>query len=128
MSIVKAEDSKKWINAFIAIVAILVGYIFIQFIEQMGEWFNLEAKVKNFFAVTQGLGILAGLTTFMGILKNSNSMALLNEVYAEIVKVVWPDKDAILKITVGLVIGISIISGVFVLVDYLFRQVLQLIY
>ncbi len=64
MSIVKAEDSKKWINALLAIFAILVGYVFIQFAEQMGEWFNLEAKVKNFFAITQALGIVTGLGTF----------------------------------------------------------------
>jgi preprotein translocase subunit SecE len=128
MSIIKAEDNKKWINAFIAIIAILVGYILIQFVNQMGEWFNLEAKVKNFFALSQGLGIVAGLATFLGMIKNVNTMTLLNEVYDEIVKVVWPDKDTVLKITVGLVIGISIISGVFVLVDYLFQQALQLVY
>lgn len=128
MSIVRAEDKKKWINAFVAIMGILTGYITIAFVSKMGEWFDLEAKVPNFLAVTQGAGIVVGLIVFMGIIKNVKASVHMGEVYDELVKVNWADKDAVVKITVGLVIGLSIVSSVFVLVDFTFRKVLNLIF
>lgn len=128
MSLVKQEDGKKWINSLIAVIALLSGFVTIRFIEQMGEWFDLEAKVGNFLALTQGAGILVGVLTFVLIFKNTKASTMLKEVYAELVKVVWPDKDSVLKITVGLVIGLSIVSAIFVLVDFTVRKILELIY
>lgn len=128
MSLLKSEDSKKWINAFVAILSFIVGYIVISFTEQMGEWFDLEAKVSNFLMVTQAIGIIAGLATFLGITKNKNASTHLNEVYMELTKAVWPQADAVLKSTVGIIIGLSIISGIFVGVDFLFQKALELIY
>lgn len=128
MSIVKQEDGKKWINSLIAVIALIAGFITIRFVEQMGEWFDLEAKIGNFLAATQGIGILVGVLTFVLIFKNIKATSLLREVYGELVKVVWPDKDSVLKITVGLVIGLSIVSAIFVLVDFTVRKILELIY
>jgi preprotein translocase subunit SecE len=48
-------------------------------------------------------------------------------VYAELVKVTWPKKEDVMATTVGLVIALSIISGIFVLVDMGFRKLLELI-
>lgn len=128
MSIIRSEDGKKWINSFVAICSLLVGFVTIRFVEQLGEWFDLEAKVGNFLAVTQGLGILLGLVTFIATIKNKRAMEHMREVYAELTKVVWPDKDTVLKLTVGVIIGITIISTIFVAVDFIFRKILTLIY
>ena len=86
MSIVKSEDGKKWINAFVVIISILVGFIFIRFLEQMGEWFDLEAKIMAFEAVSQGAGILMGLATFFLIFKSHAASSHLKEVYGELSK------------------------------------------
>lgn len=128
MSIIRSEDGKKWINSFIAVVSILAGFMTIRFVEQLGEWFDLEAKVGNFLAFTQGLGVLIGVATFLLIIKNKKASAHLDEVYAELVKVVWPEKDAVLKVTVGIIIGVSIVSGLFVLIDYVSQQLLSMVY
>ncbi|MCP4913631.1 MAG: preprotein translocase subunit SecE [Oligoflexia bacterium] len=128
MSVIKSEDSKKWINSFVAVCSILVGYLVIKFLGQMGEWFDLEAKVKNFLMVSQGVGILFGLGTFIFVTKNVKAAGHMDEVYAELVKVVWPEKDNVVKSTIGIVIGVSIISGLFVAVDFLFRKLLELAY
>lgn len=127
MSLIKSEDSKKWINAFVAAVSAICGFITIRFFEQLGEWFDLEAKVPNFPITVQVVGIVVGLIVFMVIVKNKSASTLLEDVYGELVKVVWPNKDDVLKTTIGLVIALSIVSGIFVLIDYSFRQLLSLI-
>ena len=128
MAKVKVNAGKKWINSFVAIVSILLGMIAISFFEQLGEWFDLEAKVTYFQAVKQVLGVLVGLTAYMSIMKSSAAVTHLNEVYDELVKVVWPEKDLVLKLTVGIVIAVSIISSMFVFTDFLFQKILELIY
>ena len=128
MAGVRAEDGKKWINAFVAIISILVGYIAIQFFGQLSEWFDLEAKIKYFLAVKQISGVVLGLLTGIYITKNKQAYSHMNEVYNELVKVVWPEKDTVVKLTVGIVVGVTIISSIFVGIDYLFRTVLDLLY
>ena len=128
MSILKKEDSHKWIRSFIAICSVILGYVVIQFVGQLSIWFNLEASIPNFLAFQQGLGILVGLGFFIFLMKHPKSMNHIQEVYGELLKVVWPDRETVVRITIGIIIGVSILSGIFLLVDYLTRQLLQLLY
>lgn len=127
MSVLKSEDRKKWINAFIMLCSVLVGFIWIRFMYQLGEWFDLESQVKFFLGISQMSGILAGVATFTIILKNNKLYSYLAEVYDELVKVVWPESDTVLKLTVGIVIAVAIISGILLLVDYGVGEALSLI-
>ena len=125
---IELKDSKRWINAFLAIIAVLFGMISISFIEQLGEWFDLEAKVQYFQGVAQVSGVLLGIMLFVICQANKKAMSHLNEVYGELAKVVWPDRETIVKMTIGVVIGVSIISSIFVFTDFLFQKLLDLIY
>lgn len=125
---IELKDSKRWINSFLAILSVLFGMICISFFEQLGEWFDLEAKVQYFQAVIQVSGVLLGLVFFLYCSINKNSVSLLNEVYAELVKVVWPERDVVIKLTIGVVVGVTIISSIFVLTDFVFQKLLDLLY
>ena len=128
MAILKSEDTSKWVNGFVAILCALVAYICIQFIATIGEWFDLEAKIKHFIIVGQMVGVLCGVITFIVVMKNKNAIQYLQEVYGELVKVIWPDRDAALKATVGILIGICMVSGFLVMVDWVCRKLLSLLY
>ena len=128
MSILKSEDAKKWINSFIAICCIILCYAVIAFWGQLGEWFELEAKIKHFEVLGQGVGILSALAAFIFTVRNKGSMTLMQEVYEELTKVVWPDRETVVRITIIVIIGVSILSSIFVGVDYVFRQLLEQIY
>ena len=111
-----------------AIFSITVGFVSIRFFDQLGDWFDLEAKIGYFLALKQGAGIAIGLLLFIFIQKNQEAVTHLKEVYDELVKVIWPDKDSVVKVTIGIIIAVSIVSGVFVLVDYIVQQLLNLLY
>ncbi|MFA6050687.1 MAG: preprotein translocase subunit SecE [Candidatus Paceibacterota bacterium] len=128
MSIIKSEDSSKWINALVAIAAVLSGFIVSKFVDQLGIWFDLEAKVSNFPVLAQGLGVVTGIAVFVIVLKNSKSSTYLQEVYSELVKAVWPSKDATMKMTIGIAIALVIASAIFVFVDFVFKKILDFIY
>ncbi len=128
MSILKIEDKKKWLNAFLALASVIIGFVMMRLFMQIGEWFDLEAKVGNFALVVQALGVLCGLTTFIVAVKHQQLMIYLDEVYAELIKVIWPEQDSTIKLTIGIIIGTALISGIFVLVDFIFSKLLSLIY
>ena len=128
MADTKAIDGRKWINGIVALGAIVCAFYMILFIGQLGEWFDLEAKVNNFKTISQGVGALFGLCTFLFILKSKKYGTFLNEVYAELVKVVWPEKDGVMKLTFGIMIALTICSVVLFIIDYLARQLLGFFY
>ena len=128
MSIIKSEDSNKWINALVAIGAFVTGFIITKFFEQMAVWFDLEAKISNFNVVSQGIGVVFGIVFFVGIIKHEKTSAYLQDVYNELLKVVWPSKDTTVKMTVGLVVALIVVAGIFVSVDFIFKKILDFVY
>jgi preprotein translocase subunit SecE len=128
MSLIKSEDSGKWINALVALVSVVTGFLFKKLIDQLALWFDLEAKVSSIQYLAQGAGVVLGFSLFIYILKNEKTASYLAEVYDELVKVVWPSKDATLKITVGLAIALVILASIFVGVDFIFKNVLSYLY
>ena len=128
MSVIKIEDQRKWINAFVVLGCVIVGYLAIKGIQQVGEWLDWEAKVQYFMAIIQGTGILAGLITFLVIQKNKTSSSYLRECYLELVKVIWPDRESVIKTTIVILIGVTIISLIFLGMDVIFRKLLELVY
>ena len=77
MSILKIEDKKKWLNAFLALASVVIGFVMMRFCLQLGEWFDLEAKVPNFNLIIQAVGVQPntswfGKTTFYWKGSNAN--------------------------------------------------------
>jgi len=128
MSFIKSEDSKKWINALVAIFSGIVGFVFYKFALQLSVWFDLEAKIAGYASITQALGAVVGIGTFFFVINNKKSFGYLEEVYNELLKVVWPTKDQTVKITVGLLISLVIVSAIFVTVDLIFKKILEFVY
>ncbi|MEX0798068.1 MAG: preprotein translocase subunit SecE [Bacteriovoracaceae bacterium] len=122
-----AENGKKWIQSGVAITCMLLGYILISFFETMGDWFELESKVPNFVATSQVLAVLIALGTFVYIMKNPKISSFLREVYQETAKVVWPDKIATNRHTIGIMIGVTIVGFILGFFDFVATWLLSLI-
>jgi preprotein translocase subunit SecE len=128
MSIIKSEDSAKWINALVAFCSVLTAYLVTRFTEQLAVWFDLEAKIQNFYLLNQAFGILIGIMTFIYLLKFSKAYDYLKDVYNELLKVVWPSHDTTTKMTVGIGIALVVVASVFVSVDFIFKKILSFVY
>lgn len=128
MSIIKSEYSSKWINGLVAIAAGLSGFVVTRFVDQLGVWLDLEAKITSFSVLSTGLGIVAGFLVFVTVLKNTTTSGYLKDVYNELVKVVWPSRDTTTKMTIGIAVALVVVSGIFVFVDFLFKYILSFVY
>ena len=41
-------------------------------------------------------------------------------------KVIWPEKNTVLKLTIGIIIAVSIVSGLFVFLDFIFSKIIRI--
>ncbi len=128
MGYLSAKNGKKWVNSFVAINSVLFGFIIMRFLEQLSEWFDLEASIASFAVLKQVLGVLLGLAFYFSVTKSKKAVSHMDEVYNELQKVIWPEKNTVLKLTIGIMIAVSIVSGIFVLLDFTFQKLLELTY
>lgn len=118
MAVASNDEGKKWIQASVAVSCILLGYILINFFEKMAEWFALETMIPYFYGLTQGLSVIIGITVYALVMKNPKSADFLSNVYQEIMKVVWPDKNQTWRHTFVIMVAVTIMGFIFGFFDF----------
>jgi len=118
MSVATNDEGKKWIQTTVAITCILEVYVFINFFEKLSEWFALETMVPYYFGLTQVVSVYIGLATYVIVFKNPKSSEFLTNVYQEVLKVVWPDKQQTWRHTFVIMIAVTIMGFVFFVFDF----------
>lgn len=118
MAVASNEEGKKWIQATVAVVCILAGYVLVNFFEKLAEWFALETMIPYFFGVTQAVSVLIALAAYIVIMKNPKSSEFLQNVYQEVMKVVWPDRQQTWRHTFVILIAVTIFGFIFGFFDF----------
>lgn len=118
MAVASNDEGKKWIQATVAVVCILVGYVLINFFEKLAEWFALETMIPFFFAITQVISVVVALVAYIIVLKNPKSSVFLTNVYQEVMKVVWPDSQQTWRHTFVILVAVTIFGFIFGFFDF----------
>lgn len=118
MAVASNEVGKKWIQASLAVTCILLGYVLISFFEKLAEWFALETMIPYFFGVTQGISVLIAAATYFFVLRTPKSADFLENVYQEVMKVVWPDSQQTWRHTFVIMVAVTIMGFVFGFFDF----------
>lgn len=118
MSVASNEEGKKWIQASLAVVCIILGYVLISFFEKMAEWFALEAMIPSYSVISQVLSVLIAGGTYFYVMRTPKTAGFLDNVYQEIMKVVWPDRQQTWRHTIVIMIAVTIMGFVFGFFDF----------
>lgn len=118
MAVASHDEGKKWIQTSVAVVCILTGWVLISFFEKLAEWFALETMVPYFFVITQVLSVLIALGTYVYIMKNPKTSDFLANVYQEVLKVVWPDRQQTWRHTFVIMVAVTIFGFIFGFFDF----------
>ena len=122
------ENSKKWINTFLVISAALMAYVLVAFFYQISDWFELESKIRNFKILSQVLAILVSGATYIIVQKKQKSKNFLQDVYFEMTKVAWPDKNLTWRHSAIVIIAVTIVGFFLGFFDFLSNSLLRLFY
>jgi preprotein translocase subunit SecE len=118
MAVTSNNEGKKWIQATVAVVCILTGYVLVNFFDKLAEWFSLETLIPYFFVVTQVLSVLISIAVFIVVMKNPRSSEFLTNVYQEVMKVVWPDTQQTWRHTFVILAAVTIFGFIFGTFDF----------
>jgi preprotein translocase subunit SecE len=118
MAVASNEEGKKWIQAIVAVVCILVGYVLVSFFEKLAEWFALETMIPYFFGITQAVSVVLALVAYIVVMKNPKSSEFLANVYQEVMKVVWPDSQQTWRHTFVIMVAVTIFGFIFGFFDF----------
>jgi preprotein translocase SecE subunit len=118
MAVASNEEGKKWIQASVAVVCILTGYVLISFFEKLAEWFALETMIPYFYGITQVVSVLVAIITYIFVMKHPKSSEFLSSVYQEVLKVVWPDSQQTWRHTFVILIAVTIFGFIFGFFDF----------
>lgn len=118
MAVASNDEGKKWIQAAVAVLCILAGYILINFFEKIAEWFALESMIPYFYGITQGISVVAAIAAYFVIIKNPKSSEFLANVYQEVMKVVWPNSQQTWRHTFVIMVGVTIFGFIFGFFDF----------
>jgi preprotein translocase subunit SecE len=118
MAVASNDEGKKWIQATVAVVCILCGYVLINFFEKLAEWFALETVIPFFFAITQVISVLIAVAVYVFVMRNPKSSDFLTNVYQEVMKVVWPDSQQTWRHTFVILIAVTIFGFIFGFFDF----------
>jgi preprotein translocase subunit SecE len=124
----KVADSNRFMSTAFVLLAVLFGYLMYSLVDQFNDWFDLEVYISNYVAIKTASVVALSLLFFFVLNKNKSAKTYTQEVFGELFKVVWPDKDSVTKLTVGIVIAVVICSAILVLVDFLVQKLLGLLY
>ncbi len=127
MAVDTKNDRNKWIQTSVALACMFLAYLSLTFLETLAEWFDLEASIPNYQWLAQGFSIVLGLVCFLVIVNKDKTAVFLKEVYAEAIKVVWPDRSETFRMTIGIMIGVSIAGLIFWVFDFVANILLNLI-
>lgn len=128
MSILKEEDGRKWINFLLILFVLILGFVSYQLFLQLAEWFDLEARVSNFNLIAQACSVAVSGGSLLLVVKNNRAMTYLSDVFNELLKVVWPDRESTIKLTIGIVIALIVAGIFFGLIDLFLGKILGLLY
>ena len=123
----KKDDGKKWIQTSVAIACMTLAYVLMSFFETLSEWFDLESKVPYFGAGQQVFSVLIALGVFAYIMKTPQTSNFLQEVYHEVMKVVWPDRLQTNQQTIVIMIAVTIVGFILGFFDWMAGVLLNLI-
>lgn len=123
-----SPEEKKWINSSVFIASAIVGLCVYSFLMQIGDWFELESRVRHFRYIMQGVSVVLSLGVCIFTLKYQTTATYLKEVYAEMVKVVFPEKQGNVRATIGIIIGVTIVGLFLGVFDYVVSELLNLLY
>ncbi len=118
MSVASNTEGKKWIQTAVVLVCALLFYVLVSFFEKLADWFALETKIPYYFGVSQFISVVIGFATYVFIFKNPKSNDFLNNVYQEVMKVVWPDRQQTWRHTFVIMIAVTIMGFVFGFFDF----------
>ena len=119
--------ASKWINTILFLASALVGFLFNMLLIKLGTWFEFEAKIPQYKYIQLLASIIVVFGTLFYVKSRTDLMTFFYETYDEMTKVVFPDKNQSFRLSIIVIIAITIIGFILTTFDWVARFVIGMI-
>jgi preprotein translocase subunit SecE len=121
------KDDATWMKICYVAFALIVAYVAYKLIETLGIQFGWSERYEWFSPVHNIAGILIGAATAVGVYADAGRREYHLAAVGEVRKVVWPKLPDVKKMTLIVVVVVSIFAVILAIFDVVWSKVLQFI-
>ena len=107
----------KWINTILFLLCVLVGFLFNMLLIKLGTWLEFEVKIPQYKYVQLFVSIIVVFGTLFYVKSRSDLMAFFYETFDEMTKVVFPGKNQSFRLSIFIIIAVTIIGFILTIFD-----------
>lgn len=117
----------KWINTILFLASAIVGLIFHKLFIKLGLWFEFEAKIPQYKYLQLFASLVVVFVTMVYVRSRSDLMSFFYETFDEMTKVVFPDKNQSFRLSIFVIIWVTIIGFILTTFDLIARFIIGMI-
>lgn len=117
----------KWINTLLFLGSVLVGFMFNMMLVKFGAWFEFEARIPQYKYIQLLASIVVVFATMVYVRSRSDLMTFFYQTFDEMTKVVFPDKNQSFRLSLFVILWVTVIGFVLTIFDWIARLVIGLI-
>ncbi len=119
--------ASKWINTILFLGSVLVGFLFNMLLVKLGTWFEFEAKIPQYKYIQLLVSILVVFGTLFYVKSRTDLMTFFYETFDEMTKVVFPDKNQSFRLSIFVIIAVTVIGFILTTFDWVARFIIGMI-
>jgi preprotein translocase SecE subunit len=119
--------ASKWINTILFLGSVIIGFMFNMLLVKLGTWFEFEAKIPQYKYIQLVASIIVVFGTLFYVKSRSDLMTFFYETFDEMTKVVFPDKNQSFRLSIFIIIAVTIIGFILTTFDWVARFVIGMI-
>jgi preprotein translocase subunit SecE len=120
------KNSRYVLLAFV-VATILTGWLLqAATVSAFAQFSVLDSRHFGLVQTSTAIGLVAGLITFVVLIRHKRVMTFADEVVGELVRVTWPTRDETVRASTTVVITAVFTSGVLALYDLLWKNLADL--
>jgi|688.fasta_scaffold54164_7 preprotein translocase subunit SecE len=116
-------DSRKIIVGSYLAISALIWFLVRSFVQWLSFTFYQVRKIPGADVIREALPVVAGVLTFVILIRNTKVNEVLEDVVSELKKVTWPNFEDVKKSTIVVMVCILLASGILAVFDLVFGKV-----
>lgn len=121
------ENNQKWVNLSFLAASALTAFVIFLLASRASAALDFDGRVQNLATILRLGAIVVGAVCFFVLYKNKTANLFMDEVFIELGKVTWPQREETFKATIAVLIAVTIMGFMFGVVDWVWSRLVNFI-
>lgn len=121
------ESNQKWVNLSFLAGAGLIGFVVFLLASRAAAALDFDGRFGHLESSIKIGAVVVGALCFLLLYRSKSATLYMDEVFIELNKVTWPQREETTKGTIAVLIAVTVMGFMFGLVDWLWSHIVNVI-